>query len=99
MLIPANSGWYESYCPYYPKHNNALQATNSVMKGVGTFRVALSLSDFLEIFEHKVIVPWSKERNAIFKISKYLHQHPDISHSLWIQAYELYKEKKKDHQS
>ena len=44
--LTAHSGWYEGYSEYTPSTNNALEATNNVIKRENTFRERLVLSRF-----------------------------------------------------
>ena len=42
------SGWYEGMYDRTPKHNNALESTNKVIKTHHTLRARLSLSHYLD---------------------------------------------------
>ena len=47
-LTESNIGWYESYASGFPSTNNALEATNDVIKDKATLRDRLPIRDFLK---------------------------------------------------
>ena len=49
VWIKSNNGWYEGIQVYTPSTNNALEATNKVIKDDSTFRERHVLSRFLVI--------------------------------------------------
>jgi hypothetical protein len=55
-------GWYGGYAPGVPVTNNALEATNNVIKNEQTFRERMPLSDFLDLM-FNIVKTWSDERN------------------------------------
>ena len=76
----SNSGWYEGMYDRTPKHNNALESTNKVIKTHHTLRARLSLSHYLDNAV-TMMKQWSVDRstnegryNDIFDIECY-YQH------------------------
>ena len=47
--IQENNGWFEGRAPGYPSTNNALEATNNVIKNEGTFRERLPIAQFVTL--------------------------------------------------
>ena len=69
------NGWYEGYSPDYPSTNNALEATNNVIKKESTLRERLSLGQFFSTLT-KMIESWSNERNPFHVNSKFFFTKP-----------------------
>lgn len=61
--LEQRSNWYEGAAHFHPSHNNALEATNSVIKKEFTLRERLPLRKFIEATE-AMTRSWSLERNA-----------------------------------
>ncbi len=55
-------GWFEGYVQNAPSHNNALEASNRVIKDENTFRERIPIDQFLE-FSRELIKDWSIKRN------------------------------------
>ena len=88
-------GWYEGLTRGLPSHDNALEGTNAWIKKI-TLRDLLSVSQFLNILETKIIGPWSKERNTIdFNTTKEIHMFPPIETALWTNAYKYHQEQRR----
>jgi hypothetical protein len=83
------------YCPkrlyiylQVPSHNNALEATNRVIKESGKLRQRLALSQFLNVVTQDLIRDWSLSRNPTnINCHHYAHE-PKISLELWTEAYQ-----------
>ena len=76
-LLSSNCGWYEGICDRTPKHNNALEATNRVIKSHHTLRSRLSLSHYLSN-AISMLKQWSIDRSVpegsfsnMFEIDEY----------------------------
>lgn len=90
-----NSNWFEGVLHKIPKTNNALEATNKIIKVEQTLRERLPLNQFIDIlFEY--IDQWGKSYECKLKEIKTL---PDISLSMWTQAYQWAREGKQIQQS
>jgi hypothetical protein len=60
--LESKNGWYEGLAMYVPSTNNALEATNRVIKDEDTLRERLVLSRFTVVL-FSIVNKWSKERN------------------------------------
>jgi hypothetical protein len=95
-LTPTKCGWYEGLVEGIPSQDNALEATNKWIKEDGTLRDQLPLSEFLDVVENKIIVPWSKSRNVEdFLTTKEFQFFPPIDSALWKIAYNYHQEKRR----
>lgn len=77
-LCEANVGWYESFSNGFPSTNNALEATNNVIKEKATLRDRLPVRDFLKSMD-KLLYNWSFDRHSDFRTTIRFHQKPLIS--------------------
>jgi hypothetical protein len=75
---------------YVPSTNNALEATNRVIKDEDTLRERLVLSKFTVIL-FSIVKKWSKERNPALINSKKFEHTPIITLSYWTDAYNWVK--------
>lgn len=87
-------GWFEGYAKGYPSTNNALEASNNVIKKEGTFREQLPMSEFVA-FVNKFIVNWSKDRDPNFQSTKKFIKQPEISIRQWTCGFEWLKKNKR----
>ncbi|CAF5175517.1 unnamed protein product, partial [Rotaria magnacalcarata] len=60
----SNKGWFEGFAIGYPSSNNALEATNGIIKSLYTFRERLPVGEFLSVLENDIIHQLSRERNT-----------------------------------
>ena len=88
--IDSNDGWYEGVELYVPSTNNALEATNKVVKDEGTYRERHVLSRFL-VIASDIVKNWSVERNTNIPNAKKFAKQPDINLQLWTSAYQWAK--------
>lgn len=88
--IDSNNGWYEGVEFYVPSTNNALEATNKVVKDDGTYRERHVLSRFL-VIASDIVKNWSAERKSNLPNAKKFAKQPDISLQLWTSAYQWAK--------
>ncbi|CAF2123572.1 unnamed protein product [Rotaria magnacalcarata] len=90
--IQSNNGWYEGIQLYTPSTNNALEATNRVIKDDGTFRERHVLSRFLTI-SFTIINNWSIERDLSSSSTnaKAFATEPTICLQLWTSSYQWAK--------
>lgn len=90
--IQSNNGWYEGIQLYTPSTNNALEATNRVIKDDGTFRERHVLSRFLTI-SSTIINNWSIERDLSLSPinAKVFATEPTICLKLWTKSYQWAK--------
>ena len=73
-----------------------MEGTNKWVKDNGTLRDQVPLSEFLDIRENKLIVPWSKSRNIDdFNTTKEFHLYSPIPSALWTKAYVYHQEKRR----
>ena len=91
--IKSNNGWYEGIQLYTPSTNNALEATNKVIKDDGTFRERHFLSRFLVIASN-IINDWSVERDPSSINAKSFSIELSINLNLWTAAYHWAKSPK-----
>jgi hypothetical protein len=88
--LTSHDAWYEGVQHFTPSTNNALEATNRVIKDENTFRERLPLSRFKElVFE--IVEKWSKS------YQRGLKQYNDkqtISLDLWTNGYQWVKSEK-----
>ena len=69
-LSPKRMGWFDHYCFWTPVQNNALEGTNTHVKGPdGTYRERLGILQFLKELEEGFVKRWSTDRNPIVKYS------------------------------
>lgn len=71
---------------YVPSTNNALEATNRVIKDEDTIRERLALSRFTVVV-FSIVKKWSKERNPAGINSKKFEHQPSITLSRWTDGY------------
>ena len=57
--LTSHNGWYEGVRHFTPSTNNALEATNRVIKDENTSRERLPLSRF-KVLAFKIVEKWSK---------------------------------------
>jgi hypothetical protein len=88
--LESKNGWYEGLAMYVPSTNNALEATNRVIKDEDTLRERLVLSRFTVVL-FSIVNKWSKERNPTRINSKKIEQQPVIKLSHWTDAYNWVK--------
>ncbi|CAF1167498.1 unnamed protein product [Adineta ricciae] len=88
--IQSNSGWYEGIQFHTPSTNNALEATNRVIKDDGTFRERHVLSRFLTI-SSTIVHNWSVERDLSSTNAKVFAKEPTICLRLWTSSYQWAK--------
>ncbi|CAF4338707.1 unnamed protein product [Rotaria sp. Silwood2] len=91
--IQTNGGWYEGIQLYTPSTNNALEATNKVIKDDGTFRERHVLSRFLVVASN-IINNWSIERDPSSINTKLFATEPTICLNLWTTSYQWAKSSK-----
>ena len=75
---------------YVPSANNALEATNRVIKDEDTIRERLVLSRFTVIV-FSIVQKWSTERNPARVNSKKFEHQPSITLSQWTDGYNWVK--------
>ena len=73
---------------YVPSTNNALEATNRVIKDEDTIRERLVLSRFTVVL-FSIVNKWSKERNPVRMNSKKFEHQPSITLSHWTEGLQL----------
>ncbi|RNA08943.1 hypothetical protein BpHYR1_020504 [Brachionus plicatilis] len=83
-------GWYEQYAPGYPSTNNALEATNNLIKNESTFRELLPMNEFLSCVE-EFVTNWSKDRDPSFVTTKKYVEIPTIDTHQWTLAFNWVK--------
>jgi hypothetical protein len=88
--VKSNGGWYEGIQLYTPSTNNALEATNKIIKDDGTFRERHVLSRFLTITS-SIINNWSIERDLSSTNVKVFATEPTICLKLWTSSYQWAK--------
>jgi hypothetical protein len=86
--LTAHSGWYEGHSEYTPSTNNALEATNKVIKQENTLRERFVLFRFL-VVAIEMVRKWSRDRdenqsNAILFVNE-----PTITLSKWTKSYQF----------
>lgn len=81
-----NPNWYEGYAVGAPSTNNALEATNRVIKDEQTFRERLDLSQ-LRIVLFNMITQWSRE--YVEKLNMVNFGYPDIDLKWWTAGYQF----------
>ncbi len=91
--VKSNGGWYEGIQLYTPSTNNALEATNKVIKDDEAFRERHVLSRFLTIISN-IINNWSVERDSSSTNAKIFATEPSICLQLWTSSYQWAKTKK-----
>ncbi|CAF1495082.1 unnamed protein product, partial [Didymodactylos carnosus] len=84
--LESKNGWYEGLQMYVSSTNNALEATNRVIKDEDTIRGRLVLSRFTVVV-FSIVMKWSKERNPIRVNSKKFEHQPSITLSHWTDGY------------
>ena len=72
-IASTNCGWYEGICDPTPKQNNALEATNLVIKTHHTLRSRLSMNHYLNNATH-MMKQWSIDRTK----DDYMFQHKEL---------------------
>jgi len=88
--LTSRNGWYEGTLHFTPRTNNALEATNRVIKDENTFRERLPLSRF-KVSSFETVEKWSKS------YERGLKQYSDmqtISLDLWTHGYQWAKSNK-----
>ncbi|CAF0857349.1 unnamed protein product [Rotaria sordida] len=88
--LESKNGWYEGLSMYVPSTNNALEATNRMIKDEDTLRERLVLSRFTVVI-FSIVNKWSKERNPTLINSKIFEHQPSITLSHWTDAYNWVK--------
>lgn len=85
-------GWYEGYSDvkYTPSHNNALEATNKVIKDKNTIRERLSLSQFL-IVSCDIVKNWSLDRTQSEINRRIFYKEQPIDLELYTKEYQWLK--------
>ena len=58
-----NFGWFEGYAMYVPSQNNALEASNRVIKSEQTFRERLPIGRMIKVIEKEMVYEWSIKRD------------------------------------
>ena len=91
--INLHSGWFEGAHLFVPSTNNALEATNRVIKDQKTFRNRLPLSQFLQL-AIDIVYGWSFDRDPSNINYKKFILEPSISFNLWTNSYQWAKESK-----
>jgi hypothetical protein len=88
--LTSHNGWYEGMLHFTPSTNNALQATNRVIKDENTFREHLPPSRF-KVLAFETVEKWSKsyERGL-----KQYSEKQIISLDLWTHGYQWTKSNK-----
>ena len=76
--LNSKNGWFEGLATYVPSTNNALEATNRVIKDEDTLRERLVLSRFTVVL-FSIVNKWSKERNPTHINSKKFEHQPLIT--------------------
>ena len=84
--LNSKNGWFEGLATYVPSTNNALEATNRVIKDEDTLRERLVLSRFTVVL-FSIVNKWSKERDPTLINSKKFEHKPLITLSVWTDAY------------
>ncbi|RNA23519.1 hypothetical protein BpHYR1_050333 [Brachionus plicatilis] len=77
-LTESNIGWNESYANGFPSINNALEATNDVIKDKATLRDRLPVRNFLKCMD-ELLSTWSEHRHPDFRTTTRFHQKPVLS--------------------
>ena len=85
--LGTHSGWYEGLELYKPSHNNALEATNNVIKDGDTFRESLVLPKFLVVATN-IVLNWSRRRDPTSENNKAFKTKTTISNTQWKAGYE-----------
>ena len=86
-------GWFEGYSLVAPSHNNALEASNRVIKDQNTFRERFPIGQFLE-YSRELIREWSIKRNEHTPNAKAWVEKPTISLCDWTAAHQWLMQKK-----
>jgi transposase-like protein len=87
------NSWYEGYNIFTPSTNNALEATNRVIKDEHTFRERQPLSRFFTI-ANDIVHNWSKARNPNQSDPVVFSTEPTITLKKWTDAYHFAKSSK-----
>ena len=90
--INIRSNWHQGTAPGYPLTNNALEATNNVIKNEGTFREKMPISRFLQVAQD-IVHNWSIERNTDHNHAKHFAVQPSINTALSSESYNFMKQK------
>ncbi|CAF2373194.1 unnamed protein product [Rotaria sp. Silwood2] len=88
--LKSNSGWYESIQLYTPSTNNALKATNRMIKDDGTFRERHVLSRFLTT-SSDIVHNWSIDHDSSSANTKQFATEPTNTLELWTSSYQWAK--------
>ncbi|CAF4368506.1 unnamed protein product [Rotaria sp. Silwood2] len=88
--LNSKNGWFEGLATHVPSTNNALEATNRVIKDEDTLRERLVLSRFTVVL-FSIVNKWSKERNPTLINSKKFEHQPLITLPIWTDAYNWVK--------
>ena len=85
--LASHNGWYEGIQHLTPSTNNALEATNRVIKDENTFRERLPLARF-KVLTFEIVEKWSKlyERNL-----KQFYDKPTVTLDIWTKSYQWVK--------
>ncbi len=84
--LESKNGCYEGLELYVPSTNNALEATNRVIKDEDTIREWL-VSSIFTVVVFSIVNKWSKEQNLACVNSKKFEHHPSITLSYWTDGY------------
>jgi len=87
------NSWYEGYNIFTSSTNNALEATNRVIKDEHTFRERQPLSRFFTI-ANDIVHNWSKARNPNQSDPVVFSTEPTITLKKWTDAYHFAKSSK-----
>lgn len=88
--LESKNDWYEGLQMYIPSTNNALEATNRVIKDEDTIRERLVLSRFTVVV-FSIVKKWLKERNPARVNSKQFEHQPSMTLSQWTNGYNWVK--------
>lgn len=81
-----NPNWYEGYAVGTPSTNNALEATNKVIKDEQTFRERLDLSHFRVVL-FNMVAQWSREYKEKLNVINFDTPHIDLK--WWTAGYQF----------
>jgi hypothetical protein len=89
-------GWYEGHSKSnkIPSQNNALEASNRVIKDESTFRERLSFNEFIHLVMQELLPDWSTGRNPDSNNNKAWADEVEIDLPTWTRAYQWLQLKK-----
>jgi hypothetical protein len=88
-----HNSWYEGYNIFSPSTNNALEATNRVIKDEHTFRERHTLLRFFTIV-NDIVNKWSKSRTPNQTDPTVFSTEPTITLKKWTDTYHFVKSSK-----